>query len=158
MTTPDSPCSFPQFAPITAYNRGCRCARCVAGRRSVRAKYYKSAKGKALVWAATKAYRASPKGKANRAAYRQNPEGKAHRAADNAKRRALRRKQTPPLTATEQRRIVEIYAQCGQLSQSTGVLHHVDHRIPLSKGGAHHPDNLQILTASDNLKKGNRLP
>jgi len=39
----------------------------------------------------------------------------------------------------------------------TGIQHHVDHIIPLSKGGLHHPDNLQILTAEENLKKGAKL-
>ncbi len=34
---------------------------------------------------------------------------------------------------------------------------HVDHIVPLSKGGLHHQDNLQHLTALDNLSKGNRL-
>jgi hypothetical protein len=29
--------------------------------------------------------------------------------------------------------------------------------IPLSKGGKHHPSNLQILTAYENLSKGDSL-
>jgi len=35
--------------------------------------------------------------------------------------------------------------------------HHVDHIHPLSKGGLHHQDNLQYLTAEENLRKGNRI-
>ena len=38
--------------------------------------------------------------------------------------------------------------------------HHVDHIIPLNSPivcGLHCEDNLQILTATENLKKGNRL-
>ena len=35
--------------------------------------------------------------------------------------------------------------------------YHIDHIHPLSKGGAHHPMNLQILTAEENLKKGDRI-
>ena len=31
--------------------------------------------------------------------------------------------------------------------------HHVDHIIPLSRGGLHHQDNLQYLTKEDNWKK-----
>lgn len=35
---------------------------------------------------------------------------------------------------------------------------HVDHIIPLSKGGPHVADNLQILTATENMRKGAKLP
>lgn len=31
--------------------------------------------------------------------------------------------------------------------------HHVDHIVPLSRGGLHHEDNLQYLTASENCRK-----
>lgn len=34
----------------------------------------------------------------------------------------------------------------------------VDHIIPISRGGLHHPDNLQYLTKSDNRKKWKKLP
>lgn len=34
----------------------------------------------------------------------------------------------------------------------------VDHRIPISKGGLHHPDNLQYLPKLENRRKGNKLP
>lgn len=55
--------------------------------------------------------------------------------------------------------IVSIYKECKRLSEITGILHHVDHIVPL-KGenvcGLHVPCNLQILTAEENLKKGNR--
>lgn len=79
-------------------------------------------------------------------------------AAKSAKRRARKRKQTPPLTLTEQQQVVAIYKRCQELTESTGIAHHVDHIIPISKEGEHHPDNLQILTAEQNMKKGDRLP
>ena len=37
------------------------------------------------------------------------------------------------------------------------VMYHVDHIIPLSKNGTHHPSNLQLATASWNLRKGKKL-
>jgi len=39
----------------------------------------------------------------------------------------------------------------------SGEEYHVDHIIPLAKGGLHHPDNLQVLPADLNLKKGAKV-
>jgi 5-methylcytosine-specific restriction endonuclease McrA len=61
------------------------------------------------------------------------------------------------LTNEEYQRILTIYRECAKISEETGVLHHVDHIHPISKGGKHHPDNLQILTATENIRKGNKL-
>lgn len=63
-----------------------------------------------------------------------------------ARRRARMKKQSPELTEHENKRIKEIYLNC-----SKG--YEVDHIIPISKGGLHHPDNLQILTMEENRKK-----
>jgi len=120
------------------------------------AKFYKNNQAKVLQ--KTTEYRTSPEGKARRAAYRRTPEGKAHRAADSGKRRAkLQQKQTPMLTEIEQAQIIAVYKQCQDLTELTGVMHHVDHRIPISLGGAHHPANIQILTAAENRKKYNHI-
>lgn len=74
-----------------------------------------------------------------------------------AKRRAAQLKRTPPwanMTA-----IKAMYAEAQRLTAETGVPHHVDHTIPLQGkkvSGLHVENNLQILTGSDNSKKGNR--
>lgn len=61
------------------------------------------------------------------------------------------------LTQEEHERILTIYKECAKLTEETGVQHHVDHIHPISKGGKHHPDNLQILTAVENIRKSNKV-
>ena len=65
--------------------------------------------------------------------------------------------EAPILTPEEHQRILFIYKECAIITEETGVPHHVDHIYPISKGGLHHPDNLQILTATENIHKGNKL-
>ena len=43
------------------------------------------------------------------------------------------------------------------LGNSCGEKFHVDHIHPISKGGLHVFDNLQILSAEENLKKGSSI-
>jgi hypothetical protein len=61
------------------------------------------------------------------------------------------------LTPEEHQSILFIYQECARITEETGIAHHVDHIHPISKGGKHHPDNLQILTATENIRKGNKL-
>ena len=61
------------------------------------------------------------------------------------------------LTVIEQQEELEIYKKCYILSANTSIPHEVDHRIPLSRGGQHHPQNLQILTRAENRRKGAKL-
>lgn len=69
---------------------------------------------------------------------------------DAIKRGAFREK----LSTNEKLEISKIYNECKTRSKKSGVIHHVDHIKPLAAGGRHHPLNLQILTANENLKKG----
>lgn len=48
-----------------------------------------------------------------------------------------------------------VCAKDGYRSKNRGHFH-VDHKIPLSKGGLTVPQNLQLLKSSENLRKGNR--
>ena len=49
-----------------------------------------------------------------------------------------------------------IYRQAADLQQLFGVKFHVDHIKPLVKGGKHIAENLQVLLAIENLKKGGK--
>lgn len=76
--------------------------------------------------------------------------------------RQYREKQAKPawLTAEDVKKINQIYREARELSETTGEIFHVDHIIPLkgeTVSGLHVPSNLQILSAEENLRKGNKL-
>ncbi len=75
----------------------------------------------------------------------------------NSSRRAKLKEQTPELSYEEKKAVENIYWLAKDLKTITGEDYHVDHIHPLSKGGLHHPDNLQILPSDLNLKKGNKV-
>ncbi len=78
--------------------------------------------------------------------------------ANNAKRRANKLQATPNCITKQQLiEIEDIYWQAKETGRILGEPFHVDHIHPLSKGGLHVPWNLQILTATENLKKSNKL-
>ena len=77
-----------------------------------------------------------------------------------AKRRASKLQATPSWLNEEQLWMMkEVYHAAKVRSEMTGVEHHVDHIVPLQGEqvcGLHVPWNLQVLTAHDNISKGNR--
>jgi len=82
---------------------------------------------------------------------RTRPKQNAH----SAKRRATKLNQTPPDADFD--KIEKIYEEAKRLEKETGEPYHVDHKIPLSKGGQHHQDNLRPIPAEENLRKGARI-
>lgn len=78
--------------------------------------------------------------------------------AKAAARRALKFQATPAWADLE--KIEEIYAEARRLSLETGVIHHVDHVVPLKSKwvcGLHVEANLEIVPGVENLSKGNRI-
>ena len=83
---------------------------------------------------------------------------RAKTAAKCAARRALLRKVSTKLTTAEEAKIQQIYNECARLNESAGYTkYHVDHIIPVSKGGLHHPSNLRVMDGIENRKKGAKL-
>ena len=62
-----------------------------------------------------------------------------------------------PCSKIEELMIRYRYEDARRLSRETGVKHHVDHIIPLSKGGPHLPWNLRVITKDENLSKGAKI-
>jgi hypothetical protein len=84
---------------------------------------------------------------------------KANRPKRNAalaKRRAAKLQATPAWANKE--KMLAFFAEAVRLTEETGVVHHVDHIVPLQSKivcGLHCEANFQILTKTDNLKKHN---
>jgi len=97
-------------------------------------------------------YRTRTKGQRAEWSRQYRKSNKEQMAAKSAKRRAYKLNQTPDDANPE--KIMELYKEARELEKSTGIKYHVDHIIPLSKGGLHHEDNLQVITATENLRKG----
>jgi hypothetical protein len=88
-----------------------------------------------------------------------NP-GKVNAAV--ARRAATVLKATPPWLTTQHFVVIErFYVEAARLQAIDGIKRHVDHIYPLQGKavcGLHVPWNLQILVATDNLVKHNKMP
>ena len=82
---------------------------------------------------------------------------RSYENAVNAKYRATKLNQTPDNANLQ--KIQLYYTICAYLNKPCEIpMWHVDHIKPISKGGLHHEDNLQILTAAINLQKNAKHP
>jgi hypothetical protein len=86
-------------------------------------------------------------------------ENKDKRASYEGKRRAAQLQRTPKwLTDSELRMIEAKYSLAAMLTRETGIIHHVDHIIPLrgkKVSGLHVFSNLRVIPGTDNVKKSN---
>jgi 5-methylcytosine-specific restriction endonuclease McrA len=87
-----------------------------------------------------------------RAEYQRNKQGYIARAYQ----RLRNIKNLTPIDADKQK-LQDFYLEASRLTECTGIRHEVDHIIPVSLGGLHHQDNLQVLPWIENRKKGNKL-
>ena len=90
-----------------------------------------------------------------------NKENRHKRNAVENKRRAFKLNATPKWLSKEQLQQIESIYWLARLQQElTDEQYHVDHIIPLQGKtvcGLHVPWNLQVLKATENLSKGNRI-
>lgn len=78
----------------------------------------------------------------------------------NKERHAAKLQRLPKwLTLDDLQQIQNIYTECRKISIESGIIHHVDHIIPLQGklvSGFHTPNNLRIVSALENLTKHNK--
>lgn len=127
-------CPVHGCAATSAYRRGCRCRICL----KCRADRYHSRIDKAK--AEQKAYRDS------------HPE---QMRAKEARRRGAVQGATPD--SAKDQPLHRLYAAARLMGKVQGGEWHVDHIVPLARGGEHRWGNLQILDAKSNRTKGVKL-
>ena len=101
-------------------------------------------------------YTKSKKFKDRQKKYRSSDKGKVAIQTKTSKRRAIKIKASAKLTYTENQLIKQYYNHSVRLKNKLGIEFHVDHIVPLSLGGLHHPSNLQVVPAVWNMRKHNK--
>ena len=95
----------------------------------------------------------------NKQKYKEN--GKKWRNTEKGKRlcylRNVRRKSRSHVFSKDLEVLIQqFYLYRDRLRSKLGIEFHVDHIVPLAKGGLHHPLNLQVVPAKWNCSKGDR--
>lgn len=91
-------------------------------------------------------------------ARKRQKENKVYRAMYEASRRAWKIRATP--SWVNDAKLIAFYEQAKKLTESTGIIHHVDHIVPLRSKlvcGLHWEANLQVLVGAENISKSNRV-
>jgi 5-methylcytosine-specific restriction endonuclease McrA len=79
--------------------------------------------------------------------------------ARDSKRRALKRNADGTYTGVDiEEQLNRQKGKCYYCSCKLGKSYHVDHIVPLSRGGSNRPENLVCACAACNLSKHNKLP
>lgn len=109
----------------------------------------------------TKAYYESESKKEADRRYNQSDRGRTKNNANRAKYRAAKLERTPKWLEAEDFEIMEwVYEVARERTEQYGVKFEVDHIIPLQGelvSGFHCPENLQVITASENASKKNKF-
>ena len=73
------------------------------------------------------------------------------------RRRCKQKNASSPLTANEKEKMLLLEHTRQQLQSETGREYHIDHILPITHGGIHHPVNLRILDGRENVSKQDKL-
>ena len=85
--------------------------------------------------------------------YNNNPQNKAWVLMTNAMRRVERKGGRVESDQESMELMEKVYQRAIDMTVLTGIPHVVDHILAIVNGGAHSPDNLQVIAASENKRK-----
>jgi len=100
-------------------------------------------------------YKKTGKSAEAKARYKKTDKGKAKNSFHLSQRRANQKGFLNKMTEDEQLLLKQFYVWRVRVQKKLGIEFNVDHIVPLSIGGAHHPANLQVVPAKWNQRKGN---
>lgn len=140
-----------QWAKDNPEKRREACRRYHAASRDVRQAWY--AANRSEVLEKTKKWAKSNPEKRREILRRWRKKNRAYMAAKQQEYKARKKAAVPPDACLAT--IEKIYVLCSELNRRSKRRGgwEVDHTVPLSRGGSHHPDNLQVVPAKWNRSK-----